>query len=202
MHRPLGFLLVLPQWLHRIRNTIKYFSSQRRRSSVLMLLILCFVGKKQRKFNFSYFFIPQRRSLSCHREAKSKGSSSTSNSTSSSSNSSKGFDVVDNSECTAHGLEMPDTFQSCGNEACPQWTKGEWSLCHQSRCHGRNTAVQRREVACRYENGTAGSACDDYEKPPMRQDCYNERCKGVWRVEPWSEVGVPRGSCSVLRAEY
>ncbi|KAH8329025.1 hypothetical protein KR074_001877, partial [Drosophila pseudoananassae] len=132
----------------------------------------------------------QRRSLSCHREAKSKGSSSATNS---SSTSSTGLDVVDNSECTAHGLEMPDTFQSCGNEACPQWTKGEWSLCHQSRCHGRNTAVQRREVACRYENGTAGSACDEYEKPPMRQDCYNERCKGVWRVEPWSECNAPCG---------
>lgn len=99
-------------------------------------------------------------------------------------------DVVENSQCMAQGLDMPDTFQSCGNEPCPHWTKGEWTLCQQSRCHGRNTAVQRREVSCRYENGTAGSACDEYEKPPARQECYNERCKGVWRVEPWSEVGT------------
>lgn len=99
-------------------------------------------------------------------------------------------DVVENSQCMAQGLDMPDTFQSCGNEPCPHWTKGEWTLCQQSRCHGRNTAVQRREVSCRYENDTAGSACDEYEKPPARQECYNERCKGVWRVEPWSEVGT------------
>ncbi|KAH8402532.1 hypothetical protein KR222_008241, partial [Zaprionus bogoriensis] len=101
--------------------------------------------------------------------------------------------VVENAECMAQGLTMPDTFQSCGNEPCPHWTKGEWTLCQQSRCHGRNTAVQRREVSCRYENGSAGSLCDEYEKPPARQECYNERCKGVWRVEPWSECNAPCG---------
>ncbi|XP_022234871.2 protein madd-4 isoform X4 [Drosophila obscura] len=136
----------------------------------------------------------QRRTLSCQREAKAKASNSSSSSSSrTTSNDDNGNDVVDNSECTAHGLEMPDTFQSCGNEACPHWTKGEWTLCQQSRCHGRNTAVQRREVACRYENGTVGSACDEYEKPLLRQECYNERCKGVWRVEPWSECNAPCG---------
>ncbi|XP_017154493.1 protein madd-4 isoform X1 [Drosophila miranda] len=131
----------------------------------------------------------KRRTLSCQREAKAKASGSTSTSTTDD----NGNDVVDNSECTAHGLEMPDTFQSCGNEACPHWTKGEWTLCQQSRCHGRNTAVQRREVGCRYENGTVGTACDEYEKPLPRQECYNERCKGVWRVEPWSECNAPCG---------
>ncbi|KAH8356938.1 hypothetical protein KR200_005501, partial [Drosophila serrata] len=122
----------------------------------------------------------QRRTLGCRRAAARAGNSSAEQ-------------VVDNSECTAHGLEQPQTFRSCGNEPCPQWTKGEWSLCQQSRCHGRNTAVQRREVSCRHENGTAGSACDEYERPAMRQECYNERCKGVWRVEPWSECNAPCG---------
>ncbi|XP_041632766.1 protein madd-4 isoform X1 [Drosophila kikkawai] len=122
----------------------------------------------------------QRRTLGCRRVAARAGNSSAE-------------EVVDNSECTAHGLEPPQTFRSCGNEPCPQWTRGEWSLCQQSRCHGKNTAVQRREVACRHENGTAGSACDEYERPVMRQECYNERCKGVWRVEPWSECNAPCG---------
>lgn len=110
---------------------------------------------------------------------------------------------MDNSECIAHGLEQPEKFRSCGNEPCPQWTRGEWSLCQQSRCHGRNTAVQRREVTCRHENGTAGSACDEYERPTMRQECYNERCKGVWRVEPWSEVSPdPLVKCLILIFAY
>jgi len=118
--------------------------------------------------------------VSCQREKAKAGSSNDTDN-----------DVldVDNSECSAHGLELPDLFRSCGNEACPQWSKAEWSPCQRSRCHGRNTAIQRREVACRYDNGTVGSACDEYERPAMRQECYNERCKGVWRVEPWSEVG-------------
>ncbi|XP_044315362.1 protein madd-4 isoform X2 [Drosophila rhopaloa] len=128
----------------------------------------------------------QRRTVRCERLAKDRSSSSgvdedTEN------------DVVDNSECTAHGLVLPDPFQSCGNEVCPQWSKAEWSPCKRSRCHGRNTAVQRREVTCRYDNGTVGRACDEYERPAMRQDCYNERCKGVWRVEPWSECNAPCG---------
>ncbi|KAH8298083.1 hypothetical protein KR018_006251 [Drosophila ironensis] len=139
----------------------------------------------------------QRRSLSCRRvakaTAKATGMEKPKRSSSGDDDDDEDDVLVDNSECSAHGLELPDTFQSCGNEACPQWTKGEWSLCHQSRCHGRNTAVQRRQVACRYDNGTAGQACDDYERPAARQECYNERCKGVWRVEPWSECNASCG---------
>ncbi|ALC38440.1 CG31619 [Drosophila busckii] len=139
----------------------------------------------------------QRRTLSCRREATKTTATTLSMSNGSGSSSNvvdiTSEDVVENAQCSAQGLEMPNTFQSCGDEPCPQWTKGEWSLCQHSRCHGRNTAVQRREVSCRYENGSLGSACDEYEKPAARQECYSERCKGVWRVEPWSECNAPCG---------
>ncbi|KRJ98785.1 protein madd-4 isoform X4 [Drosophila yakuba] len=126
----------------------------------------------------------QRRTVSCQRIAKATSSGSTSDTEN---------NVVDNSECSAHGLELPDFFQSCGNEACPQWSKTDWTPCQRSPCHGRNTAMQRREVTCRYANGTSGNVCDEYERPAARQECYNERCKGVWRVESWSECNAPCG---------
>lgn len=97
-------------------------------------------------------------------------------------------EVVDNAACEDYGLDIPDTFESCGSEECPYWFKGDWSLCHQSRCFARNTAIQKREVSCRFANNSIAAACHEYEKPISRQECYNERCRGVWRVEPWSEV--------------
>ncbi|XP_064554232.1 protein madd-4 isoform X4 [Drosophila montana] len=145
----------------------------------------------------------QRRTLSCRRELAEKKTTTTTTTTTrtrttmsmsmSNGTDGGGGDIVENAQCRAQGLDMPDTFQSCGNEPCPHWTKGDWTLCQQSRCHRRNTAVQRREVSCRYENGSAGIACDEYERPTARQECYNERCKGVWRVEPWSECNAPCG---------
>lgn len=30
--------------------------------------------------------------------------------------------------------------------------------------------------------------CDDTVRPVQRQECYNDACKGVWRVGEWSEV--------------
>ncbi|XP_026839435.1 protein madd-4 isoform X3 [Drosophila erecta] len=126
----------------------------------------------------------QRRTVSCHRVATATDSGSTGDTES---------NVVDNSECSAHGLELPDLFQSCGNEACPQWSTADWTPCQRSHCHGRNTAMQRRQVTCRYANGTAGGVCDEFERPATRQECYNERCKGVWRVESWSECNAPCG---------
>ncbi|XP_075149272.1 ADAMTS-like no long nerve cord [Haematobia irritans] len=102
-------------------------------------------------------------------------------------------EIVENALCEDYGLDIPDTFETCGSEECPHWVKGEWSLCHQSRCFGRNTAIQRREVSCRFANDTLSRLCAEYEKPISRQECYNERCKGVWRVEPWSECNAPCG---------
>uniref|UniRef100_A0A1A9ZFE6 PLAC domain-containing protein n=1 Tax=Glossina pallidipes TaxID=7398 RepID=A0A1A9ZFE6_GLOPL len=103
-------------------------------------------------------------------------------------------EVVDNSLCIGYGLSIPDTFETCTTDSeCPRWIKGEWTMCQRSRCFGPNTAIQKREVSCRYANDTITSNCSEYEKPISRQECYNERCKGVWRVEPWSECNAPCG---------
>lgn len=107
-------------------------------------------------------------------------------------------EVVENAFCEDYGLDIPDTFETCGSEECPHWVKGEWSVCHQSRCFGRNTAIQRREVSCRFANDTISRLCPEYEKPISRQECYNERCRGVWRVEPWSEVNKTILLCFLL----
>ncbi|XP_055908761.1 protein madd-4-like isoform X5 [Eupeodes corollae] len=101
--------------------------------------------------------------------------------------------IVDNVECEDAGLNIPDTFESCGNDECPQWKAGEWSICQTARCFGRHTAIQKREVICKYINDTLSDGCDEQEKPISRQECYNELCKGIWRVEPWSECNAPCG---------
>lgn len=69
----------------------------------------------------------------------------------------------------------------------------------------RLTAMQRREISCRLteeaedkaENATTNtdlSKCDESMRPPQRQECYNDACKGVWRVGEWSEVSDFRSS--------
>lgn len=97
-------------------------------------------------------------------------------------------EVVENFFCEDYGLDIPQTFEACGNDDCPSWHAGEWLSCQQSRCFGRNTAIQRREVSCRFNNNSLAQGCEEIDRPVSRQECYNERCKGVWRVEPWSEV--------------
>ncbi|XP_037958432.1 protein madd-4 isoform X2 [Teleopsis dalmanni] len=101
------------------------------------------------------------------------------------------YEIVDNTNCESYGLSTPDTIETCGNQECPQWIAGEWTSCSQSRCLGRNIAVQKREVNCEYANYTEADGCDEYNKPIIRQECFSERCKGVWRVEPWSECNAP-----------
>ncbi|KAL5281655.1 ADAMTSL1 family protein [Megaselia abdita] len=106
----------------------------------------------------------------------------------------KPHDVVDNSFCEdSDGLEIPDTFEACGNEECPKWSFGEWTNCQHSRCFGRYTAIQKREVTCKFSNYTITDKCDENEKPIERQECYNELCKSMWRVEPWSECNAACG---------
>lgn len=48
--------------------------------------------------------------------------------------------------------------------------------------------MQRRRVTCRFPNGTAVEArlCPRRQRPASRQECYNDLCKGSWRVEPWA----------------
>lgn len=96
--------------------------------------------------------------------------------------------TVDNSLCEEAGLIIPETVEKCGNVECPRWVSSEWSLCLQSKCFAWHTALQKRDVFCKFSNVSNSEKCDDLEKPVTKQECYNEMCKGVWRVEPWSEV--------------
>lgn len=90
--------------------------------------------------------------------------------------------------CEDAGLTTPSKIQKCGQE-CPMWTHGDWSTCEDSRCFTWNTAMQKRDVTCSYSNGTEvdATSCDQNEKPTQRQECYNDRCKGTWKVGEWSE---------------
>ncbi|XP_034240301.1 protein madd-4-like [Thrips palmi] len=99
---------------------------------------------------------------------------------------------VDAALCDDAGLPPPSTFQRCGSDECPRWSAGEWSTCEDSRCFAWNTAMQRRDVECKLPNDTLVDPllCDEAEKPPVRLECYNDRCKGTWRVGEWSECGA------------
>lgn len=61
--------------------------------------------------------------------------------------------------------------------------------------------MQRRDVECKLPNDTVVDPmlCDEAEKPPVRLECYNDRCKGTWRVGEWSEVECTEEVC---RAHY
>lgn len=50
--------------------------------------------------------------------------------------------------------------------------------------------MQRREVSCQLSNSTEVDLelCSEVEKPPQRQECYNDNCKGTWKVGEWSDV--------------
>lgn len=54
--------------------------------------------------------------------------------------------------------------------------------------------MQKREVTCEYANGTEveASFCDQTDKPTLKQECYNDKCKGTWKVGEWSEVRSAR----------
>ncbi|XP_063229070.1 protein madd-4 [Bacillus rossius redtenbacheri] len=99
---------------------------------------------------------------------------------------------VDRALCEDAGLEQPSTLQKCGNDNCPRWTPGAWSPCEVSRCFTWNTAMQRRDTKCQLSNGTEADArlCGE-ERPPQRQECYNDKCKGTWKVGEWSECAAP-----------
>lgn len=42
------------------------------------------------------------------------------------------------------------------------------------------------------------SMCDEAARPPQRLECYNDRCKGTWRVGEWSEVPTITSHCTAL----
>lgn len=97
---------------------------------------------------------------------------------------------VDNILCEDANLSMPDTVEKCGMIECPHWVTTDWSLCVESRCLSRNKAIQKRDVRCEFGNDTKSMLCDEGERPISRQECINDRCKAIWKVDAWSEVAT------------
>ncbi|XP_017889029.1 protein madd-4 isoform X2 [Ceratina calcarata] len=105
--------------------------------------------------------------------------------------------VIGATLCVDAGHSVPQKVKPCGFGKCPQWHTTEWTPCETSRCFNWKTAMQRRDVTCRLiddmENGQQNitlldpNKCDDTIRPLQRQECYNDACKGVWRVGEWSE---------------
>ncbi|XP_012247090.1 protein madd-4 [Bombus impatiens] len=105
--------------------------------------------------------------------------------------------VIGATLCEDAGHPVPQKVRPCGFGKCPQWHMTEWTPCETSRCFNWKTAMQRRDVTCRLvndmENGQQNitlldpNKCDDTTRPLQRQECYNDACKGVWRVGEWSE---------------
>ena len=62
--------------------------------------------------------------------------------------------------------------------------------------------MQRRDVDCQLNNGTEVDLqlCSEVEKPPQRQECYNDKCKGTWKVGEWSEVRRVHSQCTWVSA--
>lgn len=52
------------------------------------------------------------------------------------------------------------------------------------------SAMQKRDVFCQSANGTflPDALCEASEKPITKQECYNDMCKGTWKVGEWTEV--------------
>lgn len=100
---------------------------------------------------------------------------------------------MENALCEASGLELPDTMENCGGagaEGCAEWVAEEWQPCFNSKCVAWHAAVQRRPVYCA-RNGTRTEEereCRGKDRPPMKRECYSEKCKAVWRPTAWSEV--------------
>lgn len=62
-------------------------------------------------------------------------------------------------------------------------------------------AMQKRQVTCQLSNYSEVDPllCDSNERPPVRQECYNDKCKGTWRVGEWSECAA---SCEAQGIKY
>lgn len=66
------------------------------------------------------------------------------------------------------------------------------------------TAMQRRDVVCQTSNGSEVDArlCDETERPIQRQECYNDKCKGTWKVGEWSEVSYTNCRITSVNLSY
>ncbi|EFN62926.1 ADAMTS-like protein 3, partial [Camponotus floridanus] len=107
--------------------------------------------------------------------------------------------VIGQKLCEDAGHPVPQKVRPCGTGRCPQWYATDWTPCETSRCFNWKTAMQKRDVSCRLladdteEDGQKNvtlldpSKCDEATRPLQRQECYNDACKGVWRVGEWTE---------------
>ncbi|CAD6997794.1 unnamed protein product [Ceratitis capitata] len=78
------------------------------------------------------------------------------------------MEMVDNAYCEDYGLSIPDTFE-------------------RARCFGRNTAIQKREVKCRYANGTEAAnavVCHSVRLVGRSATVNVVRVFGVWSRGP------------------
>ncbi|XP_050540146.1 ADAMTS-like protein 1 isoform X3 [Daktulosphaira vitifoliae] len=102
---------------------------------------------------------------------------------------------VDNNLCEDARLPTPTTIQKCETNDCPQWKVNEWSPCEESKCFTWNTAMQRRDVYCQNSNEATilDASCKGIEKPVNRKECYNDQCKGTWKVGEWSDCTATCG---------
>ncbi|XP_065207649.1 protein madd-4 isoform X2 [Planococcus citri] len=96
---------------------------------------------------------------------------------------------VESNLCEDAGLPTPTTIQKCDTTECPHWITKDWQDCNSSRCFAWNTAMQKRDVFCQLANGTLvpDALCESSEKPITKQECYNDLCKGTWKVGDWTE---------------
>lgn len=54
----------------------------------------------------------------------------------------------------------------------------------------RNVALQKRPLDCVMSNGTVldPMLCNERDKPTQKRECFNENCRGTWKVSEWSHV--------------
>ena len=52
------------------------------------------------------------------------------------------------------------------------------------------TALQKRPLDCVMSNGTVldPMLCNERDKPTQKRECFNENCRGTWKVSEWSHV--------------
>ncbi|XP_046460785.1 protein madd-4-like isoform X9 [Daphnia pulex] len=93
---------------------------------------------------------------------------------------------------SSNNNRQPATVQKCGLDTCPHWVAGSWTPCHQSRCFTWNTALQKRQLDCVMDNGTLLDAilCSDRDRPSQKRECFNENCRGAWKVSDWSHCSA------------
>ncbi|CAK9305140.1 unnamed protein product [Gordionus sp. m RMFG-2023] len=110
------------------------------------------------------------------------------------------YKIISDEYCQKAGLVKPPKFRRCGSEECPIWRYGLWQECKESPCENFNIAVQERKVFCAYSNGSYAprsaydsSGCRMIERPVMRKECFNERCKAEWIASTWSQCSKTCG---------